>query len=48
MRERDRASDRTARSLALHAQAVTQGALILAKATGGAEIAANGIDHLRR
>jgi len=28
--------------------AVIQGAFILAKATGGAEIAADSIDHLRR
>ena len=38
----------TARSLALHTQAVLQGAFILAKAKGGAEIAAASIDHLRR
>jgi TetR/AcrR family transcriptional repressor of nem operon len=38
----------TARSLALHTQAVIQGAFILAKAAGGAEIAADSIDHLRR
>ncbi len=38
----------TARSLALHTQAVLQGAFILAKATGGPEIAAQSIDHLRR
>jgi TetR/AcrR family transcriptional repressor of nem operon len=38
----------TAKSLALHTQAVIQGAFILAKATGGAEIAADSIDHLRR
>jgi TetR/AcrR family transcriptional regulator, transcriptional repressor for nem operon len=38
----------TARSLALHTQAVIQGAFILAKATGGAAIAADSIDHLRR
>ncbi len=48
MRERNRASDWTARSLALHPQAVIQGAFILAKATGGAENAAGSIDHLRR
>lgn len=35
-------------SLALHTQAVIQGAFILAKATGGAEIAAESIDHLFR
>jgi len=38
----------TAKSLALHTQAVIQGAFILAKATGGAEIAADSIDHLHR
>lgn len=38
----------TAESLALHTQAVLQGAFILAKAKGGAEIAAASIDHLRR
>jgi TetR/AcrR family transcriptional regulator, transcriptional repressor for nem operon len=38
----------TAGSLALHTQAVLQGAFILAKAKGGAAIAAASIDHLRR
>jgi TetR/AcrR family transcriptional regulator, transcriptional repressor for nem operon len=38
----------TARSLALHTQAVLQGAFILAKATGGPRVAADSIDHLRR
>jgi TetR/AcrR family transcriptional repressor of nem operon len=38
----------TANSLALHTQAVLQGAFILAKAKGGAAIAAASIDHLRR
>lgn len=38
----------TPASLALHTQAVLQGAFILAKAKGGAEIAAASIDHLRR
>jgi TetR/AcrR family transcriptional repressor of nem operon len=38
----------SAKSLALHTQAVIQGAFILAKATGSAEIAADSIDHLRR
>ncbi len=41
-------ADWTARSLALHMQAVLQGAFILAKARGGPEIAAQSIDHLRR
>jgi TetR/AcrR family transcriptional regulator, transcriptional repressor for nem operon len=40
--------DWTAESLALHTQAVLQGAFILAKATGGAKAAADSIDHLRR
>ncbi|MCP8937629.1 TetR/AcrR family transcriptional regulator [Alsobacter sp. SYSU M60028] len=38
----------TARGLALHTQAVLQGAFILAKAKGGADIAAESIDHLIR
>lgn len=38
----------TAKSLALHTQAVLQGAFILAKAKGGADIAASSVDHLRR
>ena len=38
----------TAESLALHTQAVIQGAFILAKARGSAAIAAASIDHLRR
>jgi TetR/AcrR family transcriptional repressor of nem operon len=38
----------TARSLALHTQAVIQGSFILAKAHGGPEVAAESIDHLRR
>jgi len=38
----------TAESLALHTQAVLQGAFILAKAKGDAAIAATSIDHLRR
>ena len=37
----------TAASLALHTQTVIQGAFILAKAKGGAAIAAESIDHLR-
>jgi len=48
MRERNMAPDWTAQSLALHTQAVIQGAFILAKATGGAAIAADSIAHLRR
>jgi len=37
----------TAKSLALHTQAVIQGAFILAKASGNAEIAAESIVHLK-
>jgi TetR/AcrR family transcriptional repressor of nem operon len=45
---RNMTPDWTAKSLALHTQAVIQGAFILAKATGGAEIAAESINHLHR
>ena len=38
----------TPKSLALHTQAVLQGAFILAKATGEVTIAADSVDHLRR
>jgi TetR/AcrR family transcriptional repressor of nem operon len=38
----------TAASLALHTQAVLQGAFILAKAKGNAAVAAASVDHLRR
>ncbi len=38
----------SAKSLALHTQAVLQGAFILAKAKGGPEIAEESVDHLRR
>jgi TetR/AcrR family transcriptional repressor of nem operon len=41
-------ADWTAQSLALHTQAVLQGAFVLAKAKGGPEIASESIDHLRR
>jgi TetR/AcrR family transcriptional regulator, transcriptional repressor for nem operon len=40
--------DWSAESLALHTQAVIQGAFILAKASHGAAIAADSLDHLRR
>ncbi|HEY1746021.1 MAG TPA: TetR/AcrR family transcriptional regulator [Xanthobacteraceae bacterium] len=40
--------DCTAPSLALHTQAVIQGAYVLAKAKGNAGIAAESLDHLRR
>ena len=48
VRDRGMSPDWTAKSLALHTQAVLQGAFILAKAKGGAEIAADSVDHLRR
>jgi TetR/AcrR family transcriptional repressor of nem operon len=48
LRDRNMTPSWSAKSLALHTQAVIQGAFILAKATGGAEIAADSIDHLRR
>jgi TetR/AcrR family transcriptional repressor of nem operon len=38
----------TAQSLALHTQAVLQGAFVLAKASGSAAIAVESADHLRR
>jgi TetR/AcrR family transcriptional repressor of nem operon len=38
----------TAESLARHTQAVLQGAFILAKASGDAEVARESVDHLRR
>jgi TetR/AcrR family transcriptional repressor of nem operon len=38
----------TAESLALHSQAVLQGAFVLAKAKGNASIAADSVDHLHR
>jgi TetR/AcrR family transcriptional regulator, transcriptional repressor for nem operon len=41
-------SNWTAKSLALHTQAVLQGAFILAKAKGDAAIASESIEHLRR
>jgi TetR/AcrR family transcriptional repressor of nem operon len=41
-------ADWTAQSLALHTQAVLQGAFVLAKAKDSAEIAAASVDHLRR
>ncbi|MCF8709841.1 TetR/AcrR family transcriptional regulator [Rhizorhapis sp. SPR117] len=48
MRDRGMSPDWTAQSLALHTQVVLQGAFILAKAKGGAQIAADSIDHLAR
>lgn len=41
-------ADWTAESLAMHTQAVLQGAFILAKAKSGAAVAAESADHLRR
>ncbi|MET3660957.1 TetR/AcrR family transcriptional regulator [Aquamicrobium ahrensii] len=48
MRDRALAADWNAGSLALHTQAVLQGAFILAKAKGGPAVAADSIDHLIR
>ncbi|MBI1201972.1 MAG: TetR family transcriptional regulator [Rhodopseudomonas sp.] len=48
MRDRNMSPTWTAKSLALHTQAVLQGAFILAKAKGGAEVAADSVDHLTR
>ena len=48
MRDRGIAADWTAGSLALHTQAVLQGAFILAKATGETKVAVASVDHLRR
>jgi TetR/AcrR family transcriptional repressor of nem operon len=48
MRARGMSPNGTAKSLALHTQAVLQGAFILAKAKGGPEIAADSVDHLTR
>jgi TetR/AcrR family transcriptional repressor of nem operon len=44
----DTGVDWTAASLALHTQAVIQGAFILAKAKGNAEVAVESLNHLRR
>jgi TetR/AcrR family transcriptional repressor of nem operon len=48
IRERGMEPEWSAASLALHTQAVLQGAFVLAKAKGGAAIAADSIDHLQR
>jgi TetR/AcrR family transcriptional regulator, transcriptional repressor for nem operon len=48
MAERGIAGPWSARSLALHTQAVIQGAFILAKAENDVEVAADSIDHLKR
>jgi len=48
IRVRGMEPDWTAASLALHTQAVLQGAFILAKAKGGPAIAAESVDHLIR
>jgi TetR/AcrR family transcriptional repressor of nem operon len=41
-------ADWTPASLAVHTQAVLQGAFILAKATGDAQVARDSVDHLAR
>jgi predicted enzyme related to lactoylglutathione lyase/AcrR family transcriptional regulator len=46
--ERHGVSGVTARSLALHTQAVLQGAFILAKARGGADVATDSVAQLKR
>jgi TetR/AcrR family transcriptional repressor of nem operon len=48
MAARGIAGDWTAESLARHTQAVLQGAFILAKAAGDADVARESVDHLRR
>lgn len=48
MNARKMKPDWTAKSLALHTQAVLQGAFVLAKAKDGAAIAADSIEHLKR
>jgi TetR/AcrR family transcriptional repressor of nem operon len=48
IRQRGMHPDWTAESLALYTQATIQGAFVLAKATHGAAVAADCIDHLRR
>ena len=48
MRRHGVTGDWSAESLALHMQAVIQGSFILAKAKGGAAVAAACLDHLRR
>ena len=48
MRERRISADWSAESLALHTQAVLQGAFILAKAKGDPKAAADSIEHLHR
>lgn len=48
MREHGVRANWTAESLALHIQAVIQGAFILAKAKGSGAVAADTLDHLRR
>jgi TetR/AcrR family transcriptional repressor of nem operon len=48
LKERHRADDVTAESLAAHTQCVLQGAFILAKASGDAKVAVESIEHLER
>ncbi len=48
MRQYNIHAEWTAKSLALHTQAIIQGAFILAKAKDGPAVAVDSIDHLRR
>jgi TetR/AcrR family transcriptional repressor of nem operon len=48
MQARRFGNETEARALALHMQAVIQGAFILAKATGNPAVATQSVDHLRR
>jgi TetR/AcrR family transcriptional repressor of nem operon len=48
MKQRGVEADWTPAGLALHTQAVVQGALLLAKATSDTQVAADSLDHLRR
>ena len=48
VKSRNLTPDWTARSLALHTQAVIQGAFILAKASNSADLAIESVTHLRR
>jgi TetR/AcrR family transcriptional repressor of nem operon len=48
VKQRGIEADWTPASLALHMQAVVQGALLLAKAKAGTQVAADSLDHLRR
>lgn len=48
IRDRGIKPEWSAASVALHTQAVLQGAFVLAKAKGGAAVAADSVDHLKR